>query len=138
MRIKVDLSNIIEYGLDTLTGNSRADLLTKAKQAEALGNDLYVNIPDAQGGDNEVPTERNAFEHFASDLPVPEGHTHKQEALNLAEQAYLEDPCYYGPNTHLDGSITWICMKHGAISKHSVDGESHEPCEVVDPFETGG
>lgn len=135
MKIKVTLSNIVEYGLDVITGNSRADLLAKAEEMHNNGIDFYVNITDAEGGDKDAPTERNTFEHYAPDLPEPEGATHKQEALNLAQQEYVKNPCYYGPNTHLDGSITWVCMKHGAISKHSVDAESHEPCEVVDPFE---
>lgn len=135
MKIRVTLSNILEYGLDVVTGRSRADLLATAESYNNNGAEYYIHIPDVAGGDNDAPTERNAFEHFSSDLPEPEGHTHKQESLNLAEQEYIKDPCSYRPNVHIDGSYTWVCIKHGAISKHSVDGESHEPCEVVDPFD---
>lgn len=136
MRIKVNLSNILEYGLDTLTGNSRADLLARAEELHNNGLEMYVTIPDAEGGDNDAPTERNAFEHYATDLPEPEGPAHKQEALNLAQQAYVNDPCSYKPIPQIDGSEVWICAKHNMISKHSVDAESHAPCEFVDPFET--
>lgn len=137
MQIQVTLSNILEYGLDVVTGRSRADLLATAKEMEKNGSDFYIHIPDVAGGDNDVPSERNVFDHFSPELPEPEGFTHKQESVNLSEeqQAYINDPCFYRQNVHIDGSFTWVCVKHGAISKHSVDGDSHEPCEVIDPFD---
>lgn len=135
MRIEVNLKNIQEYGLDTITGNSQADLLAKAAELNNNGLLMYVKLPDVEGGDTEAPTERNVFQHH-SDLPEPEGNAHTQEALNLAQQAYVNNPCSYKPNPQIDGSVIWICAKHDMISKHSVDGESHEPCEAVDPFET--
>lgn len=135
MRIRVTLPNILDYGLDVLTGKSRADLLATAEEFSNNGKVYYVHIPDVEGGDTEAPTERNVFEHHVS-LPEPEGHSHKQESVNLTleQEAYVKDPCSYKPNPQIDGSHIWICVKHGAISKHSVDAESHEPCEVVDPF----
>lgn len=135
MRVLVTLQNIMEYGLDTVTGNSRADLLARAEELERQGEQLYVRIPDVEGGENDEPTERNSFEHFGGDLPEPEGHTHKQESLNLAQQGYVKNPCSYGGHVMLDGSIRWLCVLHDEISKHSVDGESHEPCVFVDPYD---
>lgn len=135
MRIRVTLPNILDYSLDVITGRSRADLLATAEQYKNNGAEYYIHIPDATGGETEVPKERNAFEHY-NDFPEPDDVTHRQEAVNLTEeeQAYIKDPCSYRPNIQLDGSHIWICIKHGAISKHSVDAESHEPCEEVDPF----
>jgi hypothetical protein len=85
VRVLVNMSNIIEYGLDVITGNSRESLLIRAAQLSENGYDFYINIPDVEGGDNDAPQERNAFEHFSSDLPEPDGFTHSQEATNLAQ-----------------------------------------------------
>ena len=133
MKIKVTMANILEYGLDTLTGNSQADLMARAKEMEANGFELYVTIPDAQGGDRDAPNERNNFEHYEG-FPEPDGYTHPQESINLEQQAYLENPCSYWANRQIDGSVIWICVKHNEISKHSVDKDSHAPCIVVDPY----
>lgn len=134
MRIKVTAANILEYGLDRLTGNSTADLLAQAQELKRTsGYELYVKIPDAEGGDTEAPTERNNFEHYEG-FPEPEGFTHPQESINLEQQAYLENPCSYWANYQIDGSIVWICIRHNEISKHSVTKDSHAPCIVVDPY----
>lgn len=85
MRVKVNLENILQYGLDTITGNSRADLLAAATRADELGEELFVQIPDVEGGDTEAPTERNAFEHYGSDLPEPDGEAHEQESVDLTK-----------------------------------------------------
>lgn len=95
MRVKVNLDNILAYGLDTITGNSRADLLAAAARAEELGEEMFVIIPDVEGGDTESPVERNSFEHYA-DMPLPENPTHEQEAVNLA--AWPEDHHELGDN----------------------------------------
>lgn len=87
MRVRVTLSNILDYGLDVITGNSREALLTRAKWMEDNGYDFWVNIPDKEGGDTDAPTERNAFEHYGPDLPEPEGATHQQLSLNLVYQS---------------------------------------------------
>jgi len=128
MRVLVTLQNILEYGLDTLTGNSRTDLLARAAELEREGFELYVKIPDVQGGDIEAPTERNTFDHYGPDLPDPEGVAHKQEALNLAELAYLDNPCGY---SLVDEEF--ICDLHQQPSKFAVDLDSHAPCIEVAP-----
>lgn len=135
MKVKVTPENIIEYGLDVLTGNTAADLLARAKELEKDGYELYVRIPDVEGGDNDAPTERNIFDHFGPGLPDPEGFTHKQETLDLREQGYTEDPCSYRGDTQIDGSTVWVCVKHGVTSKYSVEAASHAPCLAVDPYE---
>lgn len=136
MRVKVTLSNIIEYSLDVITGNSRADLLARAKEMEDSGYELFVRIPDVEGGDTEVPTERNAFEHYGPDLPEPEGVAHEQLSLSLEEQAYLLEPCSYARYDFPDGDWAWWCTKHSIESKHAVDADSHAPCLALDPHET--
>lgn len=136
MRVKVTLDNILDYGLDAITGNSRADLLARAAEEEALGFEMYVNIPDVVGGDTEIPEERNVFEHFGSDgLPEPDGAVHQQEAVNLSERAYIEKPCHYRVVTLIDNDSKWVCNVHNEPSKHSIVHGSHEPCLKVDPYD---
>lgn len=91
MRVKVTLLNVLDYGLDVLTGNSVEDLLAKAAEMEAKGFDLYVNVPDVEGGDKDAPTERNIFEHYTPELPEPEGFSHIQETFDLRYQSSLDD-----------------------------------------------
>lgn len=134
MRIQVTEENITKYGLDVVTGNHRVDLLNAAKRAKEEGRDLWVNIPDVIGGDTEAPTERNAFEHYDG-LPEPDGFTHSQDSISLAEQAYLADPCFYQETILLDGTRILKCVKHGAGSKHSITADSVAPCIVVDPYD---
>lgn len=134
MRIQVTEENILKYGLDIITGNHRIDLLARAREAETAGLDLWVNIPDAMGGDTEAPAERNAFEHYEG-FPEPDGFTHPQESISLEEQLYLESPCFYQETIQMDGTRILTCVKHGAASKYSIDLESHAPCLVVDPQE---
>lgn len=132
MRVLVTLANIVEYGLDTVTGNTRADLLARAKEMRDEGYDMYVNLPDVEGGDTDVPTERNVFEHFNEELPVPEGLTHTQEALNLADQPNTQ--CSY-KLVDIDNHVKkWICIVHYSPSKHTITENSHEPCLVMDPY----
>lgn len=84
MRVQVTLQNILDYSLDVITGNSRADLLASAEKAEEEGYELFVNIPDVEGGATEEPQERNAFAHYGPDLPEPDGNAHIQEAVDLS------------------------------------------------------
>ena len=130
MRVKVTLENILAYGLDTLTGNTRGDLLARAAQEAEEGNDMYVVIPDVVGGDTEAPTERNVFEHF-SKAPDPEGVGHEQVSVDLTQV------CSYKLEESR-GRKFYICRKHNALSKHAVTAESHAPCLIVDPYPYDG
>jgi len=132
MRVRVTLANIVEYGLDTLTGNSRIELLARAQEMEANGYDMFVTLPDVEGGDTEAPTERNVFEHFNTELPIPDGSAHSQEALNLVEHATTQ--CTYKLITMEDQVSKWICITHYSPSKHKIEDGSHEPCLVMDPY----
>lgn len=134
MRVLVNLSNILEYGLDTLTGNSRDDLLARAKEMEEAGYEMFVNIPDAEGGDKEAPTERNVFDHFSSELPEPEGAAHSQTALNLTNHPLPEVKCSYNFRAVPGGEHKWICVIHDVPSKHFIDYGSNKPCLVIDPY----
>lgn len=97
MKVEVNLENILKYGLDVITGNSRADLLAAAARAAEVNEVMHVIIPDVEGGDTEAPTERNSFEHFG-DLPAPEEATHMQSngtaygrtKLRLTERSLIE------------------------------------------------
>jgi len=135
MRVKVNLQNILDYSLDTLTGNTRADLLARASEMEASGFELFVKIPDVVGGDTEAPEERNAFSHYSSELPEPEGTSHPQESVDLTDQAYIQNPCSYKKQVIIESNdILWICTVHEMPSKHSVDKDSHAPCLTMDPY----
>jgi hypothetical protein len=127
MRVQVTLENILAYGLDTLTGNTREDLLARAAQEEAEGNNMYVIIPDVAGGDTEAPTERNIFAHF-SEMPDPDGRSHDQVAVDLSQA------CSYKLDWHEDGNSFFVCKKHNAVSKHSIDALSRAPCLAIDPY----
>jgi hypothetical protein len=83
MRVAVTEQNIIEYGLDKLTGNTKDELLAAAARAAEFNQVLHVKIPDVEGGDTEAPTERNTFEHY-SDMPEPDGRSHEQDSVDLA------------------------------------------------------
>jgi len=48
MRVLVNEQNIDEYGLDTLTGNSKEDLLARAEEANESDYELHVVIPDPE------------------------------------------------------------------------------------------
>ena len=135
MRILVTLSNILEYGLDTVTGNSREDLLQRAEEMKANGYDMYVNIPDAEGGEQDAPTERNVFEHFSPDLPEPDGAAHAQTALNLTNHPQPIVPCSYAYRYLVENNEhKWICLLHDSPSKHLIEPGSNEPCLVIDPY----
>lgn len=135
MKVLVTLSNILEYGLDTITKNSREDLLAKAKELETNGYELYVTLPDVDGGDTEAPVERNAFQHYSSDLPEPDGFTHKQKSLDLTKQDPVTAPCAYVLQTNEDGNAhEWLCVIHDARSKHAITYGSSDPCLVMDPY----
>jgi len=134
MRVQVNLQNILDYSLDTLTGNTRQDLLARAAELERDGFDMFVNIPDAEGGDTEAPEERNIFKHHAG-LPEPGGGSHEQTSIDLADQLYLENPCNYKRHVIIEsGDIQWICKIHEMPSKHSIDKDSHAPCLTMDPY----
>jgi hypothetical protein len=149
VRVKVTPETIDKYGLDTITGNTREDLLTRVTELAEHDMELWLNIPDAFGGSTEEPTERNTFEHFANDLPEPEGKAHEHDAFNLMEQALSESPCgYRWEFVPTLGRNEWVCVIHHEISKHSIDTDlvvvdgievkttnSHAPCLIVDPYE---
>src|SRR5436190_2902009 len=101
MRVKVTHDNIVAYGLDIITGNKIVDLLAAADRAEELGEEMFVVIPDVEGGDTEAPTERNAFEHF-SEMPEPDGRMHEQESVNLTNPTCAEcgEPILPGQGMH--------------------------------------
>lgn len=134
MRVLVNLSNILEYGLDTLTGNSRDDLLARAKEMEEAGYELFVTLPDVEGGDKEAPTERNVFDHFNTDLPEPDGAVHSQTALNLTNHPWPEETCRYDLQYFDAGEYKWICVIHNSPSKHIIEKGSTDPCLVMDPY----
>ena len=128
MRVQVTPQNIVEYGLDKLTGNSTGDLLARAAEMEASGYELFVRIPDIEGGDTEAPTERNVFEHHGG-LPDPDGRSHEQAAIDLTQVCSYQ-LMYYGSDTPQE----FVCTKHNAASRHSVDADSHAPCLMLDPW----
>ena len=135
MRVKVTLQNILEYGLDTITGNTRGDLLARAAAMEADGYEMFVNIPDVEGGDKEVPQERNIFKHYSSDLPDPEGNVHALNSFDLRDQLYVQNPCTYQRHVIVESrDVQWICSIHHLPSKHSVEEDSHAPCLAMDPY----
>jgi hypothetical protein len=134
MRVLVTLSNILEYGLDTITGNSREDLLARAAEMRAEGYELFVTLPDVEGGDKEAPTERNAFAHYGSDLPEPEGPSHEQSSLNLIASPTPFSQCLYAYHHFDSGEYKWICVPHNSPSKHNIEAGSNEPCLVMDPY----
>lgn len=134
MRVEVTDQNISEYGLDTITGNTREDLLAQARELELNGYSLFIKIPDIEGGDTDAPVERNIFSHYGPDLPDPEGATHLQEAIDLRNETYINDPCRYNMMIQ-KGDFIWICDKHDAPSKHSIVPGSLAPCLVVDPYD---
>lgn len=129
MRVRVTPVNIDAYDLVTVTGNTREDLLARAAEALVEGHgDFYVIIPDVLGGDTEIPTERNVFEHYDG-LPEPDGYTHEQASIDLARA------CSYKLEFTSDGKSFYICQKHNTLSKHAVDATSHTPCLAIDPYE---
>lgn len=132
MRVLVTPENIIEYGLDVITENSRESLLIRAAQMRENGYDFYVNIPDVEGGDTEAPAERNVFEHYNTELPTPDGAAHSQEAINLAEEDTTK--CNYRFVNVDDHVSKWICITHYSPSKHTIEEGSHLPCLVMDPY----
>lgn len=134
MRIKVTLSNILEYGLDTITGNNRSVLLARAAEMEANGFELFVNLPDVMGGEQEAPTERNVFEHFNAELPEPDGATHSQSSLNLSTHPQPVVPCSYAYRLLDTGERKWICLIHDSPSRHPIGVTSSAPCLVIDPY----
>lgn len=140
MKVLVTLSNITEYGLDVITGNSREDLLARARQMETDGYEMYVNIPDVEGGDTDVPAERNVFQHYSSDLPVPDGPTHAQLAFDLIDQPYTyTKPCNYRHVVIVTGESKWICNIHDVPSRHTITIENlNPPCLVMDPLDSIG
>jgi len=136
MRILVTASTIMEYGLDKLTGNSKEDLLARVEEMKVSGYDMYVNLPDAEGGDTEAPNERNVFEHFSDDLPEPDGATHSQDSVNLSDQVhiYVDTDCHYVKVEMFTGRVKWICRAHGVESKHDLEAHPNAPCISVDPL----
>jgi hypothetical protein len=135
MRVLVTLSNILEYGLDTITGNTREDLLARAAEMEANGYEMFVNLPDIMGGEQEAPTERNVFDHFNSELPEPDGAVHSQTALNLTNYPQPIVPCSYAYRYLVENNEhKWICLLHDSPSKHPIEPGSSEPCLVIDPY----
>lgn len=96
---------------------------------------MFVNIPDVEGGDNEAPKERNVFEHFSPELPEPDGATHLQEAIDLRDQAYSANPCYYQLDVFAGDVYVYLCQVHNRASKYSITPGSHEPCLEVDPYD---
>lgn len=133
MRIKVTPETILEYGLDTLTGNSKEELLVKVAELGEHGMDLFVNMPDVEGGDTETPEERNIFEHYNPDeLPEPEGKTHSAESFDLTTQQYVK-PCSY-TLIFVGSKWGWVCDLHKKPSKHIITADSHEPCIEIDPY----
>lgn len=134
MRVLVTLSNIIEYSLDTITGNTREDLLLRAAEMRDNGYDMFVNLPDVMGGEREAPTERNVFEHFNDELPEPEGAVHSQTALNLTNHPWPVVPCSYAYRQIDNGEHKWVCLIHDVPSKHNIVEGSNEPCLVIDPY----
>ena len=131
MRVQVTLQNILEYGLDVITGNTRADLLARAEEAKTNGYEMFVTVPDVKGGDTEAPKERNIFEHYNSDLRDPDGRRHEQTSVDLTKV------CSYRLNWTDDHGDVFICTQHGANSKYSVDVESHAPCLFMDGYADG-
>jgi hypothetical protein len=136
MRILVTAASIAEYGLDKITGNSKEELMIRVEQMKANGYDMFVNLPDVQGGDTEAPNERNVFEHFGDELPEPDGAAHSQEAVNLTNAGFIHNTCSYrqvalpGPTFN----SKWICVIHDVPSKHDVEASPHAPCISVDPL----
>lgn len=132
MRIRVTASSIQEYGLDTLTGNTKEDLVRRMEEMEAAGYELFVTIPDAFGGTTESPDERNVFDHFNNELPEPDGAVHSQASVNLS----VGTECHYkqvflpGPKVN----YKWVCLIHGAASKHDVESRPNAPCISIDPL----
>jgi len=135
MRILVTTSSIVEYGLDKLSGNTKEDLMARVDQMKAEGYDLYINLPDAEGGDTEAPKERNVFEHFSDELPEPDGVAHSQEAVNLYGTDYISDDtdCHYVKVETFTGRVKWVCKFHGMESKHDLWAHPNAPCTSVDP-----
>ena len=72
MQVEVNEHNIIKFGLVQLTGNSVEVLLTRAKEAEAAGYVLAVEIPDDQVRMNMFDVGRGA--------PVDEDVLRQQDA----------------------------------------------------------
>lgn len=128
MRVQVTKQNILEYGLDIITGNSQDELLIRASEMERDGYELFINIPDVEGGDNDIPEERNAFEHYNSDLPDPDGVAHSNTSVN-----HIGNACHYQAVIVDGGELIWICEIHKYPSKHSVESTSRVPCLKVDP-----
>jgi hypothetical protein len=133
LRVVITPQNIDEYGLDYITGNTREDLITEAAEMREKGYDMFVNIPDAMGGDKDAPTERNVFEYYTTGVPDSGEVTHSQESTNLIDQTYIPTSCNYRHIVIGNGELKWICNIHDVPSKHLINPGSHAPCLAIDP-----
>lgn len=65
MQVEVNEENIVRYNLVQLTGNSKEELLTAAKQAEENGYVLTCRIPEPA----DDVLQMNIFEGAQGDVP---------------------------------------------------------------------
>lgn len=113
MQVEVNETNIDQFGLVQLTGNTREELLVRADEAATHGFVLSVTVPDDQ------LIEQNVFDYAQKvkpeDLPKP--------------------PCVYTLEKDRDGNRVALCVVHNSITKYSIDDISQIPglqCDVAE------